>query len=383
MTLGIMNRRQLLHSLAAAPIAATMAPRAAHAAVQPAGAAAAADHVIAISLDGVRTQEMFGGLDTTILQAVLGPKRKAEEHALYEQFWRPTREARREALMPFLWGTFLKQHASIVGDREAGSVMTLGNTMRFSYPGYAELMTGAPHDDVITTNDNKRYPFETVLQFLRREFALPQEGVACFGSWNVFESIPASRDGDVFINAGYQDYPTADPRLQALNVAQHVTVPVWDSARYDHYTWQFALDHLVRHRPKALWIALDETDDWSHNGAYVRVIQWLHRFDGWLKALWEMLQATTPFAGRTAIMLVTDHGRGNGPDDWRSHGKDVEGAQYVWAIVASPQWRVRGVWTSGHAPASQSQVAATVASLVGRDWKSASPAAGAPLAPPA
>jgi hypothetical protein len=98
-----MNRRELLQSLAVAPAAAALArPSFAQA---PAGAAA--DHVIAISLDGVRTQEMFGGLDVDLLQAVLGPKKKASEHPLYKAYWRPTREARREALMPFLWGTFL------------------------------------------------------------------------------------------------------------------------------------------------------------------------------------------------------------------------------------------------------------------------------------
>lgn len=374
-----MNRRQLIRSLAVAPVAASFA----RTAVAQTTSAPHADHVIVISLDGVRTQEMFGGLDPAILQAVLGPKRKAEEHPLYKQFWRDTREARREALMPFLWGTFLKQHASIVGDRWAGSVMTLGNTMRFSYPGYAELMTGTAHDDVITSNDSRYYPFETVLQFLRREFALPREGVACFGSWDVFKYIPHSKAGDVFVNAGYEDYPTADPRLQALNAAQHVTVPVWDTARYDHYTWQFALDHLMRHKPKALWIGLDETDDWSHNTSYVRVIEYLRRFDGWLQALWTQLQSTPGFAGRTALMIVTDHGRGNGADDWGSHGKDTEGAQFVWAVVAAPHWKARGAWRAGHPPASQSQVAATVAALVGRDWKAASPAAGAPLMPPA
>ena len=31
--------------------------------------------------------------------------------------------------MPFLWGTFLKQHGSIVGDQQAGSVMKLGNAI--------------------------------------------------------------------------------------------------------------------------------------------------------------------------------------------------------------------------------------------------------------
>ena len=372
-----------MQSLAVAPLATALGSRLSSAS-QPATAAAvpAADRVIVISLDGVRTQEMFGGLDVAVLQHVLGPKRRAEEHPLYKTYWRATREARREAVMPFLWGTFLKRHASILGDQGAGSVMKLGNAMRFSYPGYAELMTGTPHDAEIDSNDNRRYPFETVLQFLRREFAATREQVACFGSWDVFTSISASRDGEVFTNAGYQAYDVPEPGLQALSAAQFETVPAWDSARYDHYTWQFAMDHLVRHQPRALWIGLDETDDWAHNRSYVRVIEYLHRFDGWLAKLWALIEATPALRDRTALMIVTDHGRGNTNEDWNSHGKDTEGAQNVWAVVAAPSWQARGLWKAGHPAASQSQVAATIASLVGKDWRKASPSAGAPLAPP-
>ena len=375
-----MNRRQLLHTMAAGPLAAVVANHTrAEAAVQSAGAA---ERLVVISLDGVRTQEMFGGLDADILQAVLD-KKPANEHALYKKFWRPTREARREALMPFLWGTFLKTHGSIVGDQQAGSVMRLGNTQRFSYPGYAELMTGVAHDDVITSNDNRRYPFETVLQFLRRELGATREQVACFGSWDVFTSISASKDGEVYTNAGYQAYDGSDEGLKRLSAAQSETMPSWDSARYDTYTWQFAADHLQRHQPRVLWIGLDETDDWAHQRHYVRVLEYLHRFDGWLAKLWAQLQSMPAYQGRTAVVLVTDHGRGNTGKDWNGHGKDVEGAQNVWAAFAAPQWQARGIWKSGHAPASQSQIAATLASLVGKDWRKATPAAGAPLVPPA
>ena len=329
----------------------------------------------------MRLQEIFGGLDPVILQDYLG-KRPMQEHAVYKTFWRDTREARREALMPFLWGTLLTSHGSIVGDQQAGSVMTLGNKQRFSYPGYAELMTGAPHDDVITSNDNQRYPFETVLQFLRRELQATREQVACFGSWDVFTSISASKEGEVYVNAGYQAYDGPDASLQRLSAAQLDTVPPWDSARYDTYTWQFAMDHLQRHQPKVMWIGLDETDDWSHNKHYVRVLQYLNRFDGWLGGLWKTLQSMPTYEGRTALVLVTDHGRGNTTADWNTHGKDVEGAQNVWAAFAAPQWSARGVWKRGHTAASQSQIAATIASLVGKDWKAASPTAGAALVPP-
>lgn len=340
------------------------------------------DRLIVISLDGVRTQEMFGGMDAALLQAQF-EKTPVREHALYGRFWRDTREARREALMPFFWTTLMRDHGSIVGDREAGSSMTLANTQRFSYPGYAELMLGVAHDDVITSNDNRRYPYDTVLQFLRRQLGAGREQVACFASWDVFSSITASRDGEVYVNAGYAAYEVPDEGLRRLSAAQFETVPPWDSARYDTYTMQFAMDHLARHRPRVLWIGLDESDDWAHQRHYARVLEYLHRFDGWLAALWRWVQADEAYRGRTALVLVTDHGRGDTLKDWSGHGRDVEGAQHVWAAFAVPQWGARGVWKGGHAPVSQSQVAATLASLVGEDWLKASPTAGAPIQPPA
>ena len=386
------TRRHLLRALAAAPLAPVLATAAAPAAgrIAPAQAQASrpaspasgvAERLVVISLDGVRTQEMFGGLDPSLLQAQY-PKQPVAEHRLYTRFWRPTREARREALMPFFWTTLMREHGSIVGDREAGSAMRLGNTLRFSYPGYAELMLGVPHDDRITSNDNVRYPYDTVLQFLRRQLGATREQVACFGSWDVFNSIVASRDGEIYVNAGFARYDVPDEGLRRLSAAQFETVPPWDGARYDTYTMQFAMDHLARHRPKVLWIGLDESDDWAHQRHYARLIEYLHRFDGWLATLWQWLQGQDEYRGRTALALVTDHGRGDTVADWNDHGKDVEGAQHVWAAFAAPQWPARGVWKAGHAPVSQSQIAATLASLLGQDWVKAAPGAGAALTPP-
>ena len=80
--------------------------------------------------------------------------------------------------MPFLWDELLREHGSIVGNADRGSVMQLSNRHRFSYPGYAELMLGVAHDDEIDSNDNRRYPHETILQFLRRSLDARREHVA-------------------------------------------------------------------------------------------------------------------------------------------------------------------------------------------------------------
>jgi len=335
-----------------------------------------AERLVVVSFDGIRVQEMFGGLDRDLFQAIL-EKRPVEEHPLYRTYWAPTPEARRAKLMPFVWGELLAKHGAIVGNQGRGSVMRLGNRHRFSYPGYAELMLGVAHDDEVKSNDNRRYPHETVMQFLRRSMGVAQEKVALFGSWEVFQSIGASRDGDVFTNAGLTRYDVTD-ELRVLGDTMTQTPPSWNSARFDYLTYRFGMAHLARHRPAVQWFAFNDTDEWSHAGNYPRLIEHLHRLDGWLRELWTWLQAEDDYRGRTALVFVTDHGRGVTRDDWSRHGADVEGAQNVWAAFAVPGWTARGE-QSGHAPVSQSQVAATLAAILGYDWRSASPRAGAPM----
>ena len=72
---------------------------------------------------------------------------------------------------------------------------------------------------------------------------------------------------------------------------QFETPTPWDSVRHDVYTFRFAMDHLARHRPRVLYLALGETDDWAHDGRYDRVLETYARTDQYLRELWEWLQA--------------------------------------------------------------------------------------------
>ena len=56
--------------------------------------------------------------------------------------------------------------------------------------------------------------------------------------------------------------------------------------RHDAYTFRFAMDHLARHRPRVVYLALGETDDWAHDGRYERVLETYARTDDYLKQLW-------------------------------------------------------------------------------------------------
>ena len=153
------------------------------------------DAVILITLDGARTEEMFGGLDRDILQSTLRPNQKAEEQPIYRRFWADTPVARREKLMPFFWRTLMAERGSIAGNAAAGSTATLTNTHRVSYPGYAEILLGEAHDDAIKNNDPIRNPYPTVFEELKSTLGLTPAQAAVFTSWNVFDAIAAHTPG--------------------------------------------------------------------------------------------------------------------------------------------------------------------------------------------
>jgi hypothetical protein len=335
-------------------------------------------NLILITLDGARTQEIFGGLDINALRAGLKKDDRLEDTRAYKQYWADTREARRAKVMPFFWTEWMTAHGSIGGDVATGSRFGITNRHRFSYPGYAEILTGEPHDAVIDSNDNRRYSFPTVLDVLKRRLSLSRDQVAAFGSWETFRWITSHEENAFLVNAGYQEFASDRSDVQLLSRAQFETQTPWDSVRNDMYTFRLAFAHLQTSRPRVLYLALGETDDWAHDLRYDRVLQTLERTDAWLKELWTWLQADPEYRDNTAILITVDHGRGRKAKDWGKHGAKVDGAQETWLAAIGPDWPRRGEWTQ--APdAFANQIAATAAKAVGVDLRDDIPNAGAPI----
>jgi hypothetical protein len=239
-------------------------------------------------------------------------------------------------------------------------------------------MLGEAHDAVIKSNDAIQNPFTTVLEVIRERLALPADRVAAFTSWGVFNAICEHTPGAITVNAGLEALPSKDPAVQALSAAQFDALPPWNDVRLDAFTFRLAMGHLTAARPRALYVAFDETDDWAHDRRYDRLLESYARIDRYLSELWTWLESQPDYKGRTHILLTTDHGRGHGPKDWSSHGDDVEGAQEVWIALVSPRMAKRGLWQN-HPPLSSNQVAATLAGWLGIDWQAIRPKAGAPI----
>jgi hypothetical protein len=334
--------------------------------------------VVLVTFDGARIEEVFGGLDSGIVRSQLRDGQRLEDQPLYKRFWAPTPEERRARLMPFFWGTLMRDHGSIAGNPARGSRVHLTNAHAFSYPGYSEMLVGRAHDDTIKSNDPIRNPYPTVLEYLKRQAGLTREQVAVFTSWNVHSAIVEHTEGALTVNAGYRSFSSPTEDVRRLSALQFETPTPWNEVRHDAYTFRFAMDHLARNRPRVLYLGLGETDDWAHDGRYDRVLETYTRSDEYLKQLWTWLESQPEYRGRTHLLITTDHGRGRTPQDWKGHGKDVTGAGETWMAFVSPAMKQRGEWST-HPPIVTAQVAATLITWMGGDWKAFDPAAAPPI----
>jgi bisphosphoglycerate-independent phosphoglycerate mutase (AlkP superfamily) len=127
-----------------------------------------------------------------------------------------------------------------------------------------------------------------------------------------------------------------------------------------------------------LFAGYGETDNWAHSGRYDLVLESAHAFDGFVSQLWETMQSLPVYRGTTTFIITTDHGRGSGLVEWKEHGVDQKGSENIWIAVIGPDTPPLGERTQVPA-VTQSQIAATIAALLGKDYTREVPEAACPL----
>ena len=294
--------------------------------------------------------------------------------ALRSQFWRSTPAERRAALLPFFWNV-MASRGQLYGNRLLGSQVDVTNTHRFSYPGYNEILTGRA-DPRIDSNDRIANRNRTILEFANQQPAFRGK-VAAFGSWDVFPYIINEERSGVPVNAGFEPASGAglSAKEVALNQLQRQIPSPWAEVRLDAFTHNYALEYLKRERPRLLYIAYGETDDFAHDERYDFYLQAAQRTDVFIREIWEWLQSDASYRGQSTLIITTDHGRGAGTQ-WNTHGADVAGAEHIWIAVLGPDSPALGEVTGGQQ--HQNQVAATIARLLRLDYARGE-SVGAPL----
>ncbi|MBV8144823.1 MAG: alkaline phosphatase family protein [Gammaproteobacteria bacterium] len=333
-------------------------------------------NVVLIVSDGLRWQEVFTGADETLLNEANGGIWDKEED-LRREFWRADPAERRRALLPFLWNT-VAVRGQIFGNQALGSIARVTNGLAFSYPGYNEMLTGHP-DPRIDSNEFGPNPNISVLEWLD---SLPDlhGKVGVFATWIIFKNILNEPRSHLPLQVGW-DSPyqgSLTPRQQLLNRLYQSTTRLDDEDVYDAFLQVPLLDSFDRQQPRVLFVGYGETDNWAHSGRYDLVLHSAHAVDGFVRELWERLQALPAYHDTTTFIITTDHGRGSGPVEWKEHGVEQKGSENIWIAVMGPDTPPLGEHRHG-AEVHQAQIAATVAAFLGKDYRHGVPAAAPPI----
>jgi hypothetical protein len=333
-------------------------------------------NVVLIVSDGLRWQEVFTGADPELLNEANGGIWDKEED-LRREFWRASPEERRKALFPFLWTT-VAVHGQIFGNQTKGSIAHVTNGFAFSYPGYNEMLTGHP-DPRIDSNEFGPNPNTTVFEWLNGLAELHGR-VSVFATWVTFNDIFNVARSRLPLQVGWNPpyRGRLTPRQQLLNRLYLSTTRMDDEDVYDAFLQVPLLDSFRTHQPRALFVGYGETDNWAHSGRYDLVLHSAHDFDHFVEELWSTLQALPAYHDTTTFIITTDHGRGSGPVEWKEHGVEQRGSENIWLAVMGPDTQPLGERANTETIA-QAQIAATVAALLGKDFRQAVPAAAAPI----
>lgn len=330
-------------------------------------------NLIVVVVDGARWKEIFRGADPDML---------ADKHYVDEidettkAFGGDDAGVRRSKLMPFLWNVVSRQ-GRLYGNRDLGSQVDMSNPYWYSYPGRAEMFTGHVNPKV----DSNDYGVDTdpnVFDFLARQPGLTGK-VAGFASWKPVGGVHDRAHSHAYINVYPEDIPGPGltPAEQAANANQHLMPLMWgwgdQGERLDIATFALARSYMQAKHPRVLLLDIGNADEFAHDRRYDLYLEALHHTDAMIADLWNIVQSDPFYRGKTSLLIVPDHGRGDGAQ-WTSHGAKAAHSGETWLIAMGPDTPAGGE-LKNTTPITGDRVAATMARFLGLDFHTFSPGA--------
>lgn len=333
------------------------------------------ENIIIITTDGFRWQEVFGGLDS----AIANDKNfnQNDSTGIYKKYWASNANERRKKLLPFLWNTVGTQ-GQIYGNRNLGNKVDNANPYWFSYPGYSEIFCGFA-DTLINSNSYKNNPHTNVLEFINRQPGYKNK-VAAFGAWEAFNRILNEPRSGFPVVAAFDlcGGKNSSANEKIINALLKDSYRPFDEAEcLDVFTHYEAMEYLKTKKPRALYIAYGETDEWAHAGRYKDYLNAAHQFDKWVNELWNYIQQDSQYKNKTSLFITVDHGRGDkNKNEWTDHGSNITDAHEIWFAVMGPATPAKGEMKN-EMQLYQKQFAQTIASLLGLQFTAQHPVADA------
>ena len=260
------------------------------------------------------------------------------------------------ALMPTL--SRLADRGVALGGADAPMV---ASGPRFvSLPGYREILTGRRGDRCVD-NDCPLIDEPTLLDELRAGDTPDATDVAVVASWETIARAASPAPSLVALSAGRHGGPARG--ALAVSAAARAALDAGAGARAwpghgdyrpDALTAALALDVVAAVRPRVLWLALGDADEWAHRNDLAGYRRALVAADATLARL------VARFGLDDAIFIVTaDHGRAA---NFRDHGEAPESSA-TWLVAAGAHVPRRGA-AHTHQPHRLADIAPTLRALL-------------------
>ena len=307
------------------------AARAAPAKARGAARVAKTRNVILVAVDGVRFQEVFGGVDLALAR---------RDHIL------GCEGIGARSLLPNLYARTVDGGVAIGAPGHGEPIAASGSNF-VSLPGYLELLGGRTSSLTrqntlfgrvreIPCADNDCGPVvtPTLLDGLRGDGFQPGE-VAAIASWEWIENAASRDPGGITLSTGRHHGATRD----SLRVTAHASAlldqaaassprPGSDDYRADRFTAALALEYLRATRPRFLFVGLGDTDEFAHRRVYRGYLEALRAADRFAGELFATLDGMGRYGEETTVFFTADHGRA---DDFAAHGPPESGR--VWLLA--------------------------------------------------
>jgi len=207
-----------------------------------------------------------------------------------------------------------------------------------SLPGYGEMLTGRA--GVCANNECDRRPEHTLADSFVDAGASMGE-VAVIASWEKLELVASRDPSGVLVSAGRHGGATrnlldTDAELGGLvKDAEDVSpAPGREDYRPDRYTSEIAMKYLERDKPRFLFVALGDTDEYGHQDDYAGYLEALRAADAMVGETVRITSKWEAMGDETLILVTADHGRA---DDFQNHGQGYPESRRTWLVgAASP-----------------------------------------------
>lgn len=301
--------------------------------------------VVVITLDGIRWQEVFRGVDPVL----------AKEYDLGT----PESATR---LVPNL--QHLMGQGAVIGAPGHGAIMSAVGPAFISMPGYVEILRGRAVPDC-WSNDCSLPEESSLLEELAARPDLRPGDVALFASWHALDRFAAER---VLVSAGRQrgsnlSWLEQKPELaSALNAGRESSERLGGAEyRPDRHTAELALTYLRTVHPRFLFVSLGDSDELGHTADYPGYLDALREADRFVGRVVSALKEIRATGAPATLVVTTDHGRDSTA---YGHGPAIPQSGRVWLVAWGDGIRSQGFVASPR-PRYLIDIAPTLRSLLG------------------